>query len=102
MIYRDGGSDGRTMAKRFTVSGVTREKMYDLTKGTKGSRVLWFAVFDSEKEATPKVKIHLKPALRLRNIEIDLDFADVAVKGRGANGITVTKNPVSKVVRQKD
>jgi topoisomerase-4 subunit A len=100
MVYRDG-RDGRTMAKRFTVSGVTREKMYDLTKGTKGSRVLWFGVFGSEKEATPVVKIHLKPALRLRNVEIDLDFAEIAVKGRGANGLTVTKNPVSKVVRAK-
>ena len=100
MVYRDG-RDGRTMAKRFTVSGVTREKMYDLTKGTKGSRVLYFSVHSSEKEAAPQLKIHLKPALRLRNVEIDLDFAEIAVKGRAANGVTITKNPVSKVVRVK-
>jgi topoisomerase-4 subunit A len=100
MVYRDG-RDGRAMAKRFTVSGVTREKMYDLTKGTKGSRVLFFSVHKSEEEAVPKVVVHLKPALRLRNVEIELDFAEVAVKGRGANGLTVTKNPVSKVVRAK-
>jgi len=100
MVYRDG-RDGRAMAKRFTVTGVTREKMYDLTKGTKGSRVLFFSVHNSEEEAVPVVTVHLKPALRLRNVEIELDFAEIAVKGRGANGLTVTKNPVSKVVRSK-
>ena len=99
MIYRDG-RDGATLVKRFTVQGVTREKMYDLTKGTNGTRVLFFSVHDSEKE-TPTVTVVLKPMPRLRVKEIEVDFADVSVKGRASKGNIITKNKVEKVVRKK-
>ena len=99
MIYRDG-RDGATLVKRFTVQGVTREKMYDLTKGTNGTRVLFFSVHDSEKE-TPTVNVVLKPMPRLRVKEIEVDFADVSVKGRASKGNIITKNKVEKVVRKK-
>lgn len=99
MIYRDG-RDGATLVKRFTVQGVTREKMYDLTKGTNGSRVLFFSVHDSEKE-TPTVTVVLKPMPRLRVKEIEVDFADVSVKGRASKGNIITKNKVEKVARKK-
>ena len=99
MIYRDG-REGATLVKRFTVQGVTREKMYDLTKGTNGTRVLFFSVHDSEKE-TPTVNVVLKPMPRLRVKEIEVDFADVSVKGRASKGNIITKNKVEKIVRKK-
>ena len=98
MIYRDG-RQGTVMAKRFQVQGVTRDKLYDLTKGTPGTRVLWFSEHDTEEEANIIVRIHIKPALRLRNVQIDFNFGELAIKGRGARGNVVTKNAVDRVVR---
>lgn len=98
MIYVDGRG-GNVMVKRFQVSGVTREKLYDLTKGTAGTRVLWLTEHENEDEANIVVRIHLKPALRLRNVQIDLKFADFAVKGRAAKGNIVTKHLVDRVSR---
>lgn len=99
MIYRDG-KDGPAMIKRFTVQGVTREKMYDLTKGNNGTRVLFFSVHDTE-EDTPLVNVVLKPAPRLRVKEIEINFADIAVKGRASKGNIITKHKVGKVIRKK-
>lgn len=98
MIYRDG-RQGNTLAKRFQVSGVTREKLYDMTKGTPGTRVLWLSEHDSEEEAEIIVRIHLKPALRLRNVQIDFEFGELAIKGRGSKGNIITRNTVDRVVR---
>ena len=99
MIYRDG-RDGATLVKRFTVQGVTREKMYDLTKGNNGTRVLFFSAHESDKE-TPVVNVVLKPAPRLRLKEFEVNFADVSIKGRASKGNILTKNKVDKVVRKK-
>ena len=99
MIYRDG-RDGATLVKRFTVQGVTREKMYDLTKGNNGSRVLFFSAHESDKE-TPLVNVVLKPVPRLRVKEFEVNFADVSIKGRASKGNILTKNKVDKVVRKK-
>ena len=99
MIYRDG-RDGATLVKRFTVQGVTREKMYDLTKGNNGSRVLFFSAHESDKE-TPVVNVVLKSAPRLRVKEFEVNFADVSIKGRASKGNILTKNKVDKVVRKK-
>ena len=99
MIYRDG-RDGATLVKRFTVQGVTREKMYDLTKGNNGTRVLFFSAHESDKE-TPIVNVVLKPAPRLRVKEFEVNFADVSIKGRASKGNILTKNKVDKVVRKK-
>ncbi|MFV2070078.1 MAG: hypothetical protein ACC645_24190, partial [Pirellulales bacterium] len=98
MLYVDGRG-GRVMAKRFQVSGVTREKLYDLTKGAPGTRVLWLSEHDSEGDAGVVVRIHLKPALRLRNVQMDLNFAELAVKGRAAKGNILTKHLVDRVSR---
>ena len=98
MIYRDGRG-GRAMAKRFQVSGVTRDKLYDLTRGTPGTRVLWLSEHETEEEANVTVRVHLKPALRLRNVVIDFNFGELAIKGRGVQGNILTKNPVDRVVR---
>ena len=85
MIYRDG-RDGATLVKRFTVQGVTREKMYDLTKGNNGTRVLFFSAHESDKE-TPVVNVVLKPAPRLRVKEFEVNFADVSMLDYSVKGI---------------
>jgi topoisomerase-4 subunit A len=99
MIYRDG-RDGAVLAKRFRVGGVTRDKIYELGKGTAGTRVFYFAVHDSEEESSENtVIVHLKPALRLRNVSRLFQFGEIAVKGRGAKGNIITRHGVDRVVK---
>ena len=99
MIYRDG-RDGPLMAKRFTVGGITRDKEYDLTKGTTGTRVVYFAVHKTNEEsAAQMLLVHLKPALRMRNLIRPLSFSEFGIKSRSSAGNLVTKHPVEKIVR---
>lgn len=99
MVYREG-RDGPLLAKRFKAGGVTRDKEYPLTKGVKGSRVFYFAVHASEEESTGQVLlVHLKNALRLRNLTRPIHFGEIAVKGRASRGNIVTKHGVDRVVR---
>jgi topoisomerase-4 subunit A len=99
MIYRDG-KDGALYAKRFQVTGFTRNRIYDLTKGTKGSRVHHFSVHEDETSSSAsKLRVYLKPAPRLRNLEFDFDFREIAIKGRDSNGNIVTKHEIDRVVR---
>jgi topoisomerase IV subunit A len=97
LIYRDG-RQGAVYLKRFKVGGVTRDKEYDLTKGTAGSRVLYLKC-QLDVEEAPLVKVNLKPAPRLRKDTIEINFAETAVKGRSSNGNLVTKNTVRNVAR---
>jgi len=99
MIYRDG-RDGPVFAKRFRVGGVTRDKVYELGRGTKGTRVLHFAVHDTEEESSEQVvTVHLRPALRLRRLSRPFHFGEMGVKGRGSKGNLVTRHTVDRVVR---
>lgn len=98
MVYRDGRT-GPTLAKHFTVGGVTRDKEYDLTKGKPGSRVLYISCYPTEGGEVDAVKVNLKPAPRLRKTEEEVFFKEVAVRGRGTGGTIITKNPVRNVVR---
>ncbi|MBS1647853.1 MAG: DNA gyrase/topoisomerase IV subunit A [Bacteroidetes bacterium] len=95
MIYRDGPK-GITFIKRFNVSGVTRDKEYNLSKGTPGSEVLWFTI-NPHGEAE-KVTVNLRKVAGLRKFEMDIDFAEVQVKGRASVGNIVTKYAINKVV----
>ncbi|MBS1526978.1 MAG: DNA gyrase/topoisomerase IV subunit A [Bacteroidetes bacterium] len=95
MIYKDGQS-GVSYIKRFSVVGVTRDKEYDLTKGSKGSKVLYFTANPNGEAEV--VNISLKPHSKLRKLQFDEDFAAVAIKGRGSMGNIVTKYPVKKIV----
>ncbi|MGV8879669.1 MAG: DNA gyrase/topoisomerase IV subunit A [Sphingobacteriaceae bacterium] len=95
MIYKDGAS-GVSYAKRFSVLGVTREKEYDLTKGGKASKTLYFTA-NSNGEAE-LVNVQLKPHSKLRKLQFDVDFSDLAIKGRSSIGNTLTKYPVKKVI----
>jgi topoisomerase-4 subunit A len=99
MIFRDG-RDGPILAKRFTVGGITRDKEYDLTKGKPGSRVLYFAVHKTNEESSAQMLlIHLKSALRMRNLIRPLHFAEFGIKGRSSGGNLVTKHAIEKIVR---
>jgi topoisomerase-4 subunit A len=94
MIYRDGPK-GITFMKKFNVTGVTRDKEYDLTKGTEGSVVYWFSA--NPNGENEKVIVHLRQVPGLRKTEIEVDFASMEIKGRQAVGNIVTKNTVNKV-----
>ena len=99
LIYRDG-KEGAILAKRFRVGGITRDKEYELTKGTPGSRIFYFAVHKSEAESADQLLIvHIKPALRLRNVSRPFNFGEVPVKGRSSGGNIVTKLPIDRIVR---
>ncbi|QTE34920.1 DNA gyrase/topoisomerase IV subunit A [Mucilaginibacter gossypii] len=95
MIYKDGES-GISYIKRFSVVGVTRDKEYDLTKGTKGSKVLYFTANPNGEAEV--VNVQLKPHSKLKKLQFDEDFASIAIKGRGSMGNIITKYPVKKII----
>lgn len=94
VIYQDG-RQGNVMIKRFAVNGVTRDKEYDVTRGTEGSRVLYLTANPNGEAET--VKVLLKPRKRLRKLQFEVDFSDVAIKGRGSMGNIVSRHPVSRI-----
>ena len=94
MIYRDG-KGGTSYIKRFAVTGVTREKIYDLTQGKPQSSVLYFSAnLNGEAEI---VTILLRNNGNIKKLKWDLDFADLQIKGRAVRGNTVTKYSIRKV-----
>ncbi len=95
MIYQDG-SRGTAYMKRFAVKGVTRDKEYSLTRGTKGSKVLYFTANPNGKAEV--VSVHLRHKPKLKKPVFDLDFSELAIKGRSAGGNIVTKHPIRKIV----
>ncbi len=97
MLYLDGDT-GRTYAKRFQVTAITREREYDLTTGAKGSRVLYLTANPNGESEV--VTIHLTPGCRAKKKVFDYDFGELAIKGRSARGNMVTKYPVRKVVQK--
>jgi len=94
MMYRDGKS-GSAFMKRFAVTGVTRDKEYDLTAGNKLSRVLYFSANPNGEAEV--VTIYLRAVGSIKKLKWDIDFADLAIKGRGSRGNTVTKHTVKRV-----
>jgi topoisomerase-4 subunit A len=94
MIYVDGKT-GVSFAKRFNVTGVTREKEYDLTKGAEKSKVHYFSA-NANGEAE-QVKIVLSPNCSARNKELDFYFEELEIKGRSSIGNQVTKYPIKSV-----
>ena len=94
MMYRDGRG-GPSYMKRFTVTGVTRDKEYDLTNGSKGSVVHYFTANPNGEAEV--VTINLRAAGSIKKLKWDIDFADLAVKSRGVRGNTITKYAIKKV-----
>ena len=94
LIYRDGKL-GNTYMKRFPVKSITRDKEYDLTAGNKSSKLYHFSA-NSNGEAEV-VSIVLKSQAKTRKLKFDIDFADLAIKGRSSKGNLVSKHAISKV-----
>ncbi|NVK51136.1 MAG: DNA gyrase/topoisomerase IV subunit A, partial [Cyclobacteriaceae bacterium] len=94
LIYLDGAS-GRAMVKRFQPGGVTRDREYDLTKGTKGSKVMYLTANPNGEAEI--VTVYLTQGAKARVKVFDFDFATLDIKGRGAGGNILTKYPVRKV-----
>ena len=94
MIYQDG-KRGTSYIKRFAVTGVTRDKYYDLTNGSSQSKVHYFSANPNGEAEI--VTIHLRHSSSIKKLKWDLDFADLVVKGRGVRGNTVTKYAIKRV-----
>ncbi|MCB0770193.1 MAG: DNA gyrase/topoisomerase IV subunit A, partial [Flavobacteriales bacterium] len=98
MIYQDG-TKGAYYMKRFAVTGITRDKEYDLTNGTAGSSVQYFTA--NADGAAEVVQIQLRPRPNLRKTKFDVDFSKLAVKGRGSKGNLLTRYMVSKITQKE-
>jgi len=94
MIYRDG-KKGTSYIKRFSVTGVTRDKEYNLTRGTENSKILYFS--SNPNGEAELVNIILRQSGSIKKLKWELDFADLEIKGRGSKGNIVTKYTVSKI-----
>ena len=94
MVYRDG-KVGNNYIKRFSVTSVTRDKIYTLTKGTEGTKVLYFTANPNGEAEI--IKIKLRPRPKLKKLYFDFDFSELAIKGRSAKGNILTKNMISKI-----
>jgi topoisomerase-4 subunit A len=98
LLYQDGVG-GPTMMKRFYVNSITRDTEYDLTKGTKGSKMLYFSVHpNGEREV---VTIMLRPRAHLKRLRFDIDMGDMLIKSRKSAGNRVTKEIVQKIVQKE-
>ncbi len=94
MIYRDGKS-GPSYIKRFNVSGITRDKLYDLTNETKGSQILYFTCNPNGEAEV--ITIILRQIGSIKKLKWDVDFANTAIKGRASKGNLVSKYPIKKI-----
>ncbi len=94
VVYRDG-KQGRYYMKRFFVSGITRDREYDVTQGVPGSRVMYFTANPNGEAET--IKVTLDPAPRLKSIFKEFDFSEVAIKGRNARGVVLTRFSVHRI-----
>lgn len=98
-VYRDG-KNGPYYIKRFIVTGITRDKEYDITQGTAGSKVIYFTANPNGEAEV--IRIALKPKPRLFKLVFEKDFSDIAIKGRQSMGNILTKNDVHKItLKQK-
>ena len=98
-IYRDG-KGGIYYMKRFAVTGIARDKEYDLTQGKAGSRIMYFTANPNGEAEV--IKIQLKPALHLKKLEVIKDLSELAIKSRSARGNVLTKYEVKSItLKQK-
>ncbi|MEG0994117.1 MAG: DNA gyrase/topoisomerase IV subunit A [Bacteroidales bacterium] len=95
VVYRDG-RDGLHYIKRFAVTGMTRDKEYDLTQGKAGSRIVHFTA--NPNGETDILKITFKPKARMKSLQMEKDFAEVPIKGRQSIGNILTKNEIHRLV----
>ena len=94
VLYQDGRG-GAIYMKRFAVTGVTRDKEYNLTQGKPGSKIMWFTANANGEAET--LRITLKPKQRMKILQFDVDLANLGVKGKLAKGNLVTKAEVHRI-----
>ncbi len=99
LIYQDGAF-GKAYVKRFAVTNIIRDKEYVLTKGTKGSKIIYFSANPNGEAEI--VSVFLKPKSGLRKTNFDFDFAELAIKGRNAQGNILNRNVVRKVTKKME
>lgn len=99
VVYRDG-LRGNSFVKRFAVTSITRDKEYDFTSQTKGSKILYFTV--NPNAEAELLRINLRPNPKLKKTTFDFDFSELAIKGRGAKGNILSKKPIAKIVKKED
>ena len=98
LFYQDG-TGGPTMMKRFYVNSITRDTEYDLTKGTKGSKMLYFSVHpNGEREV---ISVLLRPRPHIKRLRFDIDLGALLIKGRNSAGNRVTKEIIQKIVQKE-
>jgi topoisomerase-4 subunit A len=95
VVYRHGKM-GSAYIKRFAVTGITRDKEYDVTQGAENSRILYFSA--NPNAEAELIRVVLKPKPRLKNPIIEKDFSDIAIKGRQSMGNILTKNLINKIM----
>jgi topoisomerase-4 subunit A len=98
LVYRDGKS-GYAMMKRCAITGITREKEYNLARNHENSRILYLSANPNGEAET--IRVSLKPKPRIRNLNFEMDFSELAIKGRDAHGNILTKNAIHKIVMKE-
>ncbi|MCI1780105.1 MAG: DNA gyrase/topoisomerase IV subunit A, partial [Bacteroidales bacterium] len=93
-VYKDG-KRGFNYVKRFSVPSVTRDKEYDLTKGSPDSRILWFSANPNGEAEV--IKVFIRPRPKLKKLIFEYNFADLAIKGRNSMGNILSRNPLHKI-----
>ena len=94
MVYKDG-KGGPSYIKRFNVTSITRDKMYDLTNGKAGSELLYFSANPNGEAEV--ITVHLRQSGSIKKLKWDIDFADILIKGRSSKGNTVSKYAVKRI-----
>ena len=94
IAYQDG-RDGPYYVKRCALTGLTRDKEYNLGRGTAATRILYFSANPNGEAEV--IRVYHKPKARLKKLTFDFDFGELAIKGRGSMGNILTKNPVHKI-----
>ena len=94
IVYQDG-KDGPLFVKRFAVAGLTRDKEYNLTKGTPGSKIIYFSANPNGEAEV--IRVQHKPKARLKKLVFEFDFGQLAIKGKSSMGNILTRNAVHKI-----
>jgi topoisomerase IV subunit A len=94
IVYQDG-KDGPLLAKRCAISGLTRDKEYNLTRGRQGSKIVYLSVNPNGEAEV--INVHHKPKARLKKLMFEFDFGQMAIKGKSSMGNILTKNAVHKI-----
>jgi topoisomerase-4 subunit A len=94
IVYQDG-KDGPFLAKRCSLTGLTRDKEYNLTRGTPGSKIVYFSANPNGEAEV--IKVHHKPKARLKKLVFEFDFGQLSIKGKSSMGNILTKNAVQKI-----